>query len=460
MDSKEDIREYRHSPLREDCFRVIELESIEPRISVRLVDYPDESPPEYFALSYAWGSQTNTNAIVCNAKEFKLTQHLEDGLKQIFAKSKCRKLWVDAICIDQTSAKEKEIQVAKMHHIYRRAVGVYVWLGEAEDNSDEAISAINAAVIPEESDAEFKANMLKPKSKLGMGFNPLVFKPLAALSRRSWFRRLWIAQEYFYGRTVGFFCGQSTFEGVKFLQVLRKLTIHSFGGTEPAGWADEPELFKGFEVLRDLEQIKKTHNDGSPLSFYDFVMLGRERFGKEPVDRIYAAYGMAENVDTVYRDNIVIDYSEKARSEYWKLYVTFGKIALLHEPHLILLSAVSFNASAERPASLPSWCPNLNAAPLENEFINMHSFAAGWLHWKHPKADESAASSHCKSHTNYKGRTASHVSVSPDSDSISIWGAKIGNISTLGPPCEWTTDVALDDINSLRVLAKDMLKWL
>lgn len=39
-------------------------------------------------------------------------------------------IWVDAICIDQASKVEKNLQVAMMAEIYRKAKDVAVWLGD------------------------------------------------------------------------------------------------------------------------------------------------------------------------------------------------------------------------------------------------------------------------------------------------------------------------------------------
>ena len=159
--------------------------------------------------------------------------------------------------------------------------------------------------------------------------------------------------------------------------------------------------------------------------FFDFVMLNREQFGKEPVDRIYAAFGMAVGTDDVYRKGISIDYSEDAKSNYWRLYATFGKIALQNEPHLRLLSTVS---SKDRHDHLPSWRPNLNSTRLTEDMDSSNVNAAGWPWREHGKLDDSKVLSPppCTGHPNFKGETENHVSIFPDSDTISIWGACIG----------------------------------
>jgi hypothetical protein len=52
---------------------------------------------------------------------------------------------VDAVCIDQKNDKEKVQQIQIMPKIYSQANRVLVWLGEAADNSDQALEEIRAA---------------------------------------------------------------------------------------------------------------------------------------------------------------------------------------------------------------------------------------------------------------------------------------------------------------------------
>jgi hypothetical protein len=41
-------------------------------------------------------------------------------------------LWIDALCIDQNTLHEKNVQVAKMGSIYNGAIGVLAWVGNDE----------------------------------------------------------------------------------------------------------------------------------------------------------------------------------------------------------------------------------------------------------------------------------------------------------------------------------------
>lgn len=86
---------YVYSPLAEDHFRVVEITSLEPTISVLLVDYPDDSPPDYNALSYSWGLESNTEQILCNGKILQVSPHLHEGLRSVCVTSASTRLWID-----------------------------------------------------------------------------------------------------------------------------------------------------------------------------------------------------------------------------------------------------------------------------------------------------------------------------------------------------------------------------
>jgi hypothetical protein len=76
----------------------------------------------------------------------------------------------------------------------------------------------------------------------------------------------------------------------------------------------------------------------------------------------------------------------KIVESYWKTYVMFGKLALLQEQNLRLLSVVD---SVDRLELLPSWCPNLNSiSSTEIDRDNVFTakpFASDVLAWLHSR---------------------------------------------------------------------------
>ena len=99
---------------------------------------------QYSALSYVWGnvSPSFCRYIVCNGQRVSVTMNLYNALRQIAFNSslKSRRLWVDALCINQDDVIEKSHQVGMMGEIYRNAEIVVVWMGSGSENTREDLT--------------------------------------------------------------------------------------------------------------------------------------------------------------------------------------------------------------------------------------------------------------------------------------------------------------------------------
>lgn len=83
----------------------------------------------YEALSYIWGAVAGESEIICNSFPLLVTANCLTALRHLRKRHKQRILWVDAICINQSSTTERSAQVAMMGEIYRIASRVLLWLG-------------------------------------------------------------------------------------------------------------------------------------------------------------------------------------------------------------------------------------------------------------------------------------------------------------------------------------------
>lgn len=93
-----------------------------------------EDRPEYWALSYCWGS----DVIEVNGERgFGVTQSLESALRRVRDERVNRILWIDAVCIRQANYAEKNAQVRLMRLIYENARRVCIWLGELSEFKHE-----------------------------------------------------------------------------------------------------------------------------------------------------------------------------------------------------------------------------------------------------------------------------------------------------------------------------------
>ncbi|OAG06344.1 uncharacterized protein CC84DRAFT_1090704, partial [Paraphaeosphaeria sporulosa] len=87
---------------------------------------------EYTCLSYVWGQEHDGGGpfrILVNGKTFNVRCNLNNFLCVARRKYAKRRLWIDAICIDQANTPERNHQVQQMGNIYSRAKEVIAWLG-------------------------------------------------------------------------------------------------------------------------------------------------------------------------------------------------------------------------------------------------------------------------------------------------------------------------------------------
>ncbi|KAK6851550.1 hypothetical protein PG995_011675 [Apiospora arundinis] len=99
-------------------------------ISCHLIYRRLDSPPDYAALSYAWGSPRATRPILVDGVKFQVTVNLESALRHLRRESDSLTIWIDAIAINQEDLDERSQQVNLMRRIYHEAFKVIVWLGD------------------------------------------------------------------------------------------------------------------------------------------------------------------------------------------------------------------------------------------------------------------------------------------------------------------------------------------
>ena len=114
---------YEHSPLDRNEIRLLSLLlgggdlfcTIENTIL-------DSLGTQYEALSYCWGDMKQPKRTIwINGRPFEVLFNLYDALTRLRRPTPIRKLWIDAICINQVGEKgiaEKNIQIPLMGKIY------------------------------------------------------------------------------------------------------------------------------------------------------------------------------------------------------------------------------------------------------------------------------------------------------------------------------------------------------
>ncbi|KAN0122949.1 Heterokaryon incompatibility protein (HET) domain containing protein [Hyaloscypha variabilis] len=82
---------------------------------------------QYESISYTWGSQSLVCKLYCDGGcVIHITANLHSALRRFRFKYDTRRIWADAVCINQADAEEKSHQIPLMPQIYRCALRVLV----------------------------------------------------------------------------------------------------------------------------------------------------------------------------------------------------------------------------------------------------------------------------------------------------------------------------------------------
>jgi hypothetical protein len=153
----------------------------------------------YVALSYVWGGTTNITSILCNGKPMQVTHSLAEALRGIRDPVTPKRLWADAICIDQTNNNEKNQQVRRMGTIYAGAKNVIVWLGnDADDIAEDCFHLIcSTNYFLDQQLAKYGSIVNVPTivEPYPICNDPLEWDKVRKLLSFSWFTRVWVIQE-------------------------------------------------------------------------------------------------------------------------------------------------------------------------------------------------------------------------------------------------------------------------
>lgn len=195
------------------AIRIVEIQPSrdgEAFIECRLVHTNLASRPEYEALSYVWGTQTEMGnpSIALNERKFFVTPNLWSAMHCLRHETETRMMWIDAICINQNHIQERNQQVSLMGDIYRGAKQVLIWLGEEADDSHLVFEQMH---IAEDGSGSFEGQISKAYEKF---------------CRRPWFYRTWVLQEIALSKRATVVCGRDTISMEDFRASLPEASLH------------------------------------------------------------------------------------------------------------------------------------------------------------------------------------------------------------------------------------------
>ena len=316
----------------------------------------------YGALSYTWGVATHTAPILCNGQILEVTQNLHEALLYLRHRG-IRRLWIDAICIDQTNVLERAEQILLMNVIYQEANRLIVWLGASNGASDQAFHFLHRLGM---SAVSLTRDWLKLQKYTALHEEDLT--ALYHLLQRPWFSRTWIIQEVVFAKTAStiIYCGKSASDWTVFTDAIDAMEQLGVLQRLPTGGGDYSNVTK-------LLPLFKIAQPGQ-LDLVDLVSMSRYAGATDPRDKLYALFNLARDREELKYGgdgsvmHLEIDYTQPVK----KVYVNAAK-AMIASTGIqdVLQQAHSKHKSIP---DLPTWVPDWSVSKMENSVDELRRF--------------------------------------------------------------------------------------
>jgi hypothetical protein len=330
-------------------------------VSCALVQVSLQDRPEFIALSYAWGDNTKNKIMLLDGKQMKITTSLDVALRHLRSSQGqgrdfgFRRIWVDALSINQQDELEKTWQVQQMSRIFKAAEYTLVWLGTEADASEMAMRTVRS--LGASAKAAFEPmeiptlDHFRHLSQAPDGFG----LALHALLQRTWWKRIWVVQEFAVAKDVVFLCGNTTvgwefFAGAldmigKYMRVIMEKE-GTLGANEYRKFMGNLSLITG--ALRLFQIRFVLQDDWRVFSMWELLAL--KRFGMQASDYrdiIYALTGIAEDATA---QHLYPDYTKQVQDVFTdvaKAFLIEGKLRTLW-----------LCTQPRKLHNLPSWVPD------------------------------------------------------------------------------------------------------
>lgn len=307
-----------------------------------------------------------------------ITANLFEALRQVRHANHQRRLWTDAICINQRDVEEKGVQVNMMGEVYSKAQRVLVCFGD--DGKDGELAKDAISVIRDYNRVAEKYLLESVLSGLWWkpddGFANVTtarMKDAMELFGHPWFKRVWVLQEVGLAKSVVLAYGSST---IDFVEVILFIVACSLSSSWPGVffwsahisslftyiWSSyvedfESAWFRSSHILKAQAQRKRNMEQ---LEFEDILFRAKRVLeASDARDFVHAFLG-----------------HPLARLENGELLIKADYRRSVSELRLCLFSQMSRRslrflglAWHRVPADLagaPSWCPHLDSQAVWN----------------------------------------------------------------------------------------------
>lgn len=315
--------------------------------------------------------------------EVSISASLECALFHLSHASVGITLWADALCINQSDDGEKSEAAQQMKAVYQNAIHVVVWLGPSDKDSDLALEVIDQlgkeacdigfwdpphrsfqkALLNDRDSGPFTKLQKSLQERISVDYP---FEAIGRLTRRPWWYRFWVLQEFILARDVSFICGSRSIARTHFApaclilsivldKVIRRVPKQEFEG--PKGTVIVANMIN--TRLGDMFGARTNyHRDPN---FHETLIRLLHRANSvsgalniratDPRDKIFGILGLACDTEQL---GIRPDYFKSCE----EVYINAAQ-KLLQHGHTDILA---FSQFPKHYKNLPTWVPDWTTA--------------------------------------------------------------------------------------------------
>ena len=386
---------------------VIQPGSFDDDICGELVEVNFLLGPTFDALSYTWadeqGDASRSGKIYCipDFSTIGVTQNCEMAIRRLRHPKKERRVWIDAVCIDQNNAQERTHQIAQMSSIFTSARRVIAYTGEGTDETDMLFDWLNGLDAPELNvpligslddlahpgvRVKETADLQRLMVRLRVGVNermimlgrygksrfskllrqsgpvndkikieePALNEMVHEYFSRRWFKRVWVLQEVTLPdlHRTRIMCGSRT--------TTAERALHALGLLKENRTGIIPRIF----VL-----VRKTTILPRRSHLLDILIETKTHAAADPRDKIFAVLSLSHRLDGGSFPEHEANYELEAAQVYAK----YSAFFIQHHGPGFFLALIQ---SPQNLPGLPSWAADWTVSWPNSRAVSLRDFPA------------------------------------------------------------------------------------
>jgi hypothetical protein len=279
-----------------------------------------DSSPQYEALSYCWGDTAKPRKLYTNRGTINITESLFSALCTLRYFNGSRRLWADALCINQEDVNEKKWQVSLMGQIYQQARSCLIYLGPGFRDHTLVQPLLRGIASDSFSGAEGQVSRSQATEIGPPPFHSQAWIAFRELLCSPWFSRKWTIQECVLPSHVVVFCGSWNIEWDILAKAVQKASNRRTPLVTTGDAFRTLRAQSGAENVIQLGTVRDEILLGNQIGLLENLLRFRTREATDPRDHLFALLSVSsEGADPAF----IPDYGSTLNNVMSKAAVKF-----------------------------------------------------------------------------------------------------------------------------------------